>query len=480
MANSIICNQPFGMVGTNLVPIGTSDTITARLGIYIKIEQNQFDNPTTHFPSGFLANPGSASFNRSFWKELNECIFLRGGQFDLDWGLVEKETSPGNGDWFYDWTYYDFLLNTIRDLPAITGQEKKALFLITQKTFDIADGTRTMPGYMRNVGTPYQTGWPRYRRMWGYVSSSAQQGAAGQGYHWRFNEFQDGLTGNNNDGQPIYTLRDAYRAFLEAAYNRYRNHPAFAGFMNIESSPTTRVVSGNTISAAFDASEYSLSNTPPPDLKTNNRYTHFAGRLAFSKWMRGLAQDCLWVEACERDNDYVDDMTGAGATDGCLVNRIGFTAPNFHQGTNLEGIYNARINLGGKCIIVSQCQPQDMKDRYGTTPPNYWTWNQTPPAFGGNATTGQPTVSNPNPGTTLPIPNAEWVIDRTNYLSGVGPGILSYQRNLTPAPENPFNYDAFLAGMKASTRQSISSSGKVIGQCPWGGLSIANVLYPYG
>lgn len=143
-------------------------------GIYAKIEQNQFDSYTAggsltsspikrHLPEDYLTRFGNNNFPASAYYELLHYKWMRGIQIDLDWGLIEKlrtgETDATDVTKYeYNFARYDKIFEIVNGIgtKGLNGQNKKILFLITWKTFDITDGTRCQPGYLQShVGTPY-------------------------------------------------------------------------------------------------------------------------------------------------------------------------------------------------------------------------------------------------------------------------------------------------------------------------------------
>jgi len=456
-------------------------------GIYAKIEQNQFDS-TTHFP----VDPPylGTGFTRSVYSELQRYTWMRGIQIDLDWGTTESGASGG----VYDFSQYTAILDKVQDLAdydAQHGSNKRVLMLITWKTFDITDGTRVLPVHLRTTGTAYAADFPRYDRMIGYVSTTAQAGAAGRGYHYRFADCRNGLDGRiDRHGDDIYTFRTAFLAWFTAAYNAFKDHPSFAGFITIEPSPLASQAADTT--TTFNDGVQSKVEFVDAD--------HLAGRLQLLKYMRAIVTNHMIVEAPNHDTNYQKAMTMG--SDGCAANHLGFTGPNMHQGTNIPGLYNCRKYLAsvgatpGVVPVVVQCQPQDMGDTHGKTPNFWWTWSETAPYYGGKdsnenapgrpSVTGQPLTQNarigsdPTDSANWTFADGDWVIIRAfQYLRG---NILSYQRNLTAnlvsdgqggfVVGNPFNWDNFVNYMENVTTLISPNTNGSIKDDPDGGAVI--------
>ncbi len=464
-------------------------------GIYAKAERTQFES-ATHFPNGaaYLANP--EGFTQSVYYELNHYKWFRGVMVELAWGEREVLINPSDPDVFNPAKYhYDFdkiieILDTVRDLGLNNGQNKKVLLLLPWKAFSIDSADSILPGWLLTQGTKYSTvasgplqmtitnpdpppatidvniDMPRYDRLWGYKSEFNQPDVSPYGYHWRTADFRDGLNPATTDinGDPIYTLRDAYRAFMTAAYEILKDHEAFAGFILVEPPPLSPV--------STSVGEYNETN-------------HFNGRLALLKWLRQLCTKHIVVEAPNHNNKWCTRMTNptdVTGGDGCLQNHLGFTGPNMHTGQNLFGLYNARKYLAGEVPVVVQCQPQDMKSMSGNitkanttsspAPNDYWRWDKFPPDYGGVATAG-PTQGDPNTYIEAtaalnddPITDGDWVIVRARYLGG---NLLIYQRNIAAA-SNPFDWNDFVHYMQTTTSYVSPSTGVLITNDVYGGM----------
>lgn len=318
-------------------------------GIYAKAMAFMMNN--TYFPATF-----TDADTTSVYGQLNRNTWFRGVLWPVDWGAIE--TSQG----VYDWSGLDNICDVVGD-PAsskniynISGrasaQNKKVLFLVNTKTFSETAGAvdDLIPGYLQATGTAYANGMVRYHRLVGYEATQGQTGNTTQGYHLRWQYFRNGLTGNDAAGSDIYTLRDRFQAFLAALNNRYKDHPAFAGIVMTEPIP----VGTNIVDVKYGAAS--------PDY---NRDQFFDGRL---QWLKNIKQIFLTQPVIEMptfDNTYMQDMTNNGAVDGCVVNRIGLGGPNFHNGTNLQSIVNARDFAAGKVVVCNQCQGLDMDTKTG-------------------------------------------------------------------------------------------------------------------
>jgi len=445
--------------------------------------------PKIHFPSNY-ADPvdyGDNNFPLSIYWKLLHYKWLRGIQIDLLWGDVE--TSLG----VYDWDKYDNIVATVEAIgtKGLNGANKKILFLLSAtKCFSIDEASRIMPAHYLEEDTlnPYSTvadgplvihhpavgatpafdeniDMPRYHNLWGYDSPNPQPSNPGFGYHNRAADFRNGLTGNNRAGDPIYTIRNAELAFLTAFYNRYKDSPVFGGVISVEPSPPSPI---DTTTLIGGKPEYVSTE-------------HFNGRLQRLKDIKAIMADHLVIEAGTHNDTYQKKMTeaeGVSGADGCIVNRLGFTGPNFHTGTNLKGITNARRNLAGKVAVVCQCQGQDMRSMSGNID-TYWTWTYTPPTFSGvtaaGVDQGQPLTVNASDGVINndPITTGDWIVQRAWYFRA---NMLIYQY-IQVASNPDFDADAFSAYMEGTPLSSPNPIGGSIKDDPHGGLNITEPTY---
>lgn len=451
-------------------------------GWYAKIDKAQLDSngvgqtdstPRVHFPSNYLSDYGANNFPGSVYYELLHYKWFRGIQVDLFWGDIDNgDPNPAN----WNWTVYDNMFNTVEALGSkgLNGSNKKILLLISNtKTFSIADGTRILPSDLRTTGTAYSnsaTGplyiidpnanpvaphhvfidMPRYDLLWGFDSNSNQPVTSGFGYHHRAADYRLGLSGTNRNGDPIYTLRDREYAFIAAVYNRYKTYACFAGFTSVEPTPFGSA-------DVIDLSEYNFNHI-------------IAGRVQRLKDIRAMCPTCLVIEAGTHDDAYQIRMTAAAGTagaDGCIVNNLGFTGPNFHRGQNLKGIHNARLNLDNEVCIAIQCQGQDMRSMSGNIP-KYWVWNATPPNYGG-ASNGNPTTLVNAPPHLGPITDLQWAYDRAMYFKA---NLFIVQKIMTNAADTPWDWDTLVSEMNSTSITSTNPIGGLIKNDPAGGMAI--------
>lgn len=435
------------------IPPQNNDPVFAA-GIYTKLEPAQQGN-ATYFPANFT---DSEAQKDSVFGQLARKTWYRGTMYETNWG--EIETSPG----VFDWAELDHLMNTVRDLYTISGrassQDKKVLLFLTWKFFGLSATTaaKMMPPDLLTTGTAYGNGWTKYHNMWAF------NGAFSDGYQWKLENFRSGLTGNDAAGKPIYTLRDRYLAFLTALYNRYKDNPAFGGFVNTEAAGTPAILT----------SEY-------------NRSTYFGGRLQLLKDMKTILTKHFIADGCNSDNTWANDMAGSGAAiDGMIANRIAFDCPNYHLGTNstTNAIYYAMDNLANKVVIINQCQGLDQDSKTGQfrkdgVTNDVYDFLPNPPGY------GSPRATKENPGwffnsaATPPAwewithdpPNMPWVIARAQYLKT---NIFIYQHNYATtgnkgAPR--FNWADFVAAMDSNTTVLSPNTNALIQNDPNGGMN---------
>lgn len=431
-------------------------------GIWTKIEDQQ-RTQSQYCPTTYDHTLGSQA--NTVYGQLDRFTWYKGIQYPLNWGEVESKT---NGILSRSWTEPDRVMNIVGDLYVNSGrtsaQGKKVIFIISTKSFSLASITDILPDYLRTTGaTNYSNGVTRYDRAIGFTAPGT-----GDGYHIRLDDFRDGLTGNDRNGDPIYTLRDAYLAFLQAVHDRYKNHPAFGGIVTAEPTPIIDA-------EMMDASEF-------------DRNQHFAGRLRLLKYMKGIFTKHLVAEACNFDVQWVTDMTGQNATDGLAANKIAFINPNFHTGLNLRAIYNAADYLDGIVPIINSCQGLDMDSKTGQVKRtgadnDVYDFLPNPPNY------GRPRVSMENPGyvngvwTTHDPPDMPWIIHRAIYLRT---NLLMYQHNYaTVGPASRFNaprynWVDFYTAMNNNTTLLSPNTGGLIQNDPAGGMVTARPLYIAG
>lgn len=351
-------------------------------GIYTKVMPFMIGN-NTYFPTGNYNNNDSTSV----WGQLANAAWFRGLLWPVGWGSCE--TSSG----VYDYTELQRVMDMVGD-PSYAGniytvsgkasaQNKKVLILLDTKTFDSDAATvdHLIPGYLQATGTAYGNGMVRYHRLLPFETVNAQTGASVQGYHLRWQDFRSNLSGNDRAGQPIYTMRTAFMNFLTDLHNTFKDHPAFAGIVMTEPIP---VASNITNVTGTTGGEY-------------NRDQFFDGRLQWLKDLKNIFTAHPIIEMPTFDNSYMQDMTNENAPDGCIVNSLGIGGPNFHNGTNLQSIINAKDFAADKVIICNQIQGLDQDSKTG-----YFTRSNT--------------ASNPAPNDVFNFPSApNTVIENPNF-----------------------------------------------------------------
>ena len=206
-------------------------------GIYTKIMDFMLDSNTLLPTSPFVDTDTT-----SVWGQLNRNMWMKGIMWTVGWGEIEKST----GD---DWSTLDYVMDKVGnpDSPIniynISGrasaQNKKVLILLDVKSFnaDAATVDAMLPESLQATNGTYTNGMTRYHRLIAFEQTQQQTGAVTQGYHIDWQDFRKDLSGNDSAGQPIYTLRNAFQAFLTRLNNRYKNHPAFAGVVLTEPIP---------------------------------------------------------------------------------------------------------------------------------------------------------------------------------------------------------------------------------------------------
>lgn len=412
-------------------------------GQYAKLESNQtnWDMIATHnhMPNPYLPDSTLARHVDSVFGELDRKKWMRGILMDLDWGKIE--TSDG----VYDWTFVDFVMDTIRTLPKTTGQDKKVIFLIdTHSAANLDIGTllptylKTQPatngGYYKNT-----TSFPpanvnpsvnakKYDHIWCYEAGNPSVPGTPiepQGYHFNFFKFAD-AAGTN-------TFKTKFYAFLAAIATRYNNDEVLAGVMVTESAIASPFV-------AYEAG--------------NSRDANYAGRLAWLKYLKTIFTTRPVMEAVSFDRPYYRSMTDAGVTDGLIANRLSFTTANYHTGTNLN-LGNILPVLSGKVPIIMQAQGLDMRSMSGNRPQYYnWPTNPTQLLSGDGINYNDP-------------PTAQWLFDRARYFKS---NLFIIQRNYdtstNPNQQNWPKWKTFMDGAVASPNGGLLKDDQYGGMNP--------------
>lgn len=448
---------------------GTPDPDNTKFypGIYVKVMD--FMNNSTNFPATFVDTDTT-----SIYGHLNRETWFRGLLYPCDWGAIE--TSQG----VYNWTVIDNIMdmvgnpNSSKNIFNVSGRDsarnKKVLLLLNTKSFSetAAAVDDLIPGYLQATGTAYANGMVRYHRLIGFESTQGQTGAFVQGYHIRWPHFKNGLTGNDSAGAAIYTLRDAFQAFLTALNERYKNHPAFAGIVMTEPIP----VSTSIVDLKYGAASPDYSRDP-----------YFDGRL---QWLKNIKQIFTTVPVIEMptfDNPYMQAMTNNNAADGCVVNKLGIGGPNFHNGTNLQSIINAKDFAAGKVVVCNQCQPLDMDSKTGYFVRANTAQNPAPNDVFNFPSAPNTVIENPNWNSSgqlisQDVPDFQFIMDKAIYLKT---NIFIYQYEIGNSTTkttvggvtgNKYNWTDFVSDMNGTkgTNYISPNTGSSVKDDPCGGM----------
>ena len=478
----------YNVVGSSVPAVAAWDVA----GIWSKIEDYQhqtilnpgdagydpttgLDSTHTWFPLQYVSNPNSASSLASVFGQLADYTWYRGIQYTVRWGEVERSAGV------FNFAELDYVVNTVRDLYSITGKtsarNKKVQFLLSYKAFSPTAINDILPPDLQTTGAAYPNGATRYDRAMGFNSGYA--GRVVNGYAPRLQDFRAGLTGNDLNGDPIYTLRDRYYAFITAVYNRYKDNPAFGGFVNTEPTPADP-------NDFYDSSE----------LVT--RVAYFNGRLALLQKMKEIVTKHFVADASDLHNDWGVPNVSPRATEILSQNRLAFINPNYYTGLNLEAIYTAASTLSGVVPIIQSCQGLDMdsmsgffiKGGLGSAQTDIYDFIENPTAAIFNAGTnfGNPTTAiqnshmNQTTGAVITFdpPNHIWILHRARYLKA---NMLVVQHNYANvgnknAPR--FNWSEFAAAVNANTTLISPNTGGLIQNDPDGGMWNARPLYIAG
>lgn len=403
-------------------------------GVYAKIEENQMTS-STHFP----ANPLQAG---SVVRQLKDRVWMKGILVEFNLGQIN--TGAGT----YDWAFFDKLFSDIKN----NAPTKKLMILIELKIFDVDEAARILPPDLRTTDGLYGDGTTiKYHYLWNYL-----QGTPGvaKGYHLNLFQFQDGLTGNDAAGKPVYTLRNRMYDAVQAFADRYANNPdyenIFAGVMTSESASLTQ-----------QGSFISLSG----GLYPNSVNTHFKGRIAFLKKMKQIFSNRhMIMEDCNFNHDWTDVMCNASevngigtcATDGLVANKIAFTQSNYHTGTNLYGWTHIQ-QIQGEVAVVAQAQGLDQDSKSGEFA-TYYNYPDNPisgwpdSSVTNNHVTLSSVGNDPN---LIPVkqrpPDFQWEIDRANHFLATHLIVQhNYSSGLSVYGWPRYNWPDFAADMDAS------------------------------
>lgn len=417
-------------------------------GLWTKIEGYQQNN-NNWFPTNYRTNPNAAANVDTVYGQLDRFLWYKGIQYLVKWADIDNgDVNPAN----WNWGPLDTVVNMIRDLFTISGREsakfKKIMFLLSYKAFSQGAIGDILPADLQtfNAGNPYPNGATRYHYAMGFNSGAG--GNVVNGYMLRLQDFNNGLTGLDKAGDPIYTLRDRYYKFLQALYDRYKNNPAFAGFCNTEGEPN-------------DANKYYV-----PSEFTRTQW--FTGRFKLLQKAKSIFVNHFVADAISLHDDALLIPT---QQDWQTLKDYGiaFTNPNYHLGLNLQSLHPAADNLANVVPIINSCQPLDMSSKTGFTkrggslPNDVYNFLPNPPNYGQPRTA----IENPNfdaNGNLISFdpPDMPWVIHRAIYLKS---NILIYQHNYAEtgnfgAPE--FNWRDFYQAVNNNTTVISPNTGGLI------------------
>lgn len=360
-------------------------------GIYLKTNASDLNTASSanHVWTPYPYDPSDSNtaHKNSLFGKLDRKKWFRGLTILASWNKIETSQGAYNTDWL------DKIFDTVAGLQRANGQNKKIILYLKFRTFDIGAPDSILPNYLMTQSVTTNGGnykdpvlYPlgqnppvnakRYDNCWAYEGyyDSAPTVLKVKGYNFACYKFV---------GAGTNTLKTRFTEFIDFLASKYLNHPAFGGIHPTESSIGTPFVS------YYDG---------------NSRNAHYTGRFEMMKIMRSKFPGKLVAEAINADNQYYHDLSDAGVTDGLIANRIAFTTPDCHLGTNMN-VENARTVLAGKLPIVHQIQPLMMKSRTGNRP-TYWDWPNNPTV----RLNGDGILNND------PTPSAPWIIQRAQYL----------------------------------------------------------------
>lgn len=400
-------------------------------GIYLKTNASDlnFTSAANHTWTPYPYDPSDSNtaHKNSLFGLLDRKKWFRGLAILISWDKIE--TSEG----VYQTGWLDKIFDTVAGLQRATGQNKKILLYQNFRTFDVGVPDSILPAYMRTqptanggyykdpVSFPPGANPPvnakKYDHCWcylGYYDANPTLQVV-KGYNFSFYKFA---------GADSNILKTRLYAYLTHIANKYKNHPAFGGMFPTESSIGTPYISY---------------------LDGNSRNAHYQGRFNVMKKIRELLPGKLVAEAINADNTYYHDLSDAGVTDGLIANRIAFTTPDCHTGTNMN-LNNARLVLAGKVPIVHQIQPLMMKSKSGNRP-TYYDWPNNPTTV----LNGDGILNND------PTPSAQWVMDRAQWLKSTH---FIYQHMMESNPAL-IDWPAFQAWMDTSIYANDPAGGMI-------------------
>ncbi len=417
---------------------GGTTTVAWDPGQVSKVEQYQYNEAMVanhaHMPNPY--QPNNAAHADTVFGELDRLQWLRGIQISAEWGKIEK--TPG----VFTWTFLDFIFDTVRGLTRATGQNKKVFLLLDimhpaslgipadNLPADLLTQPSANGGYYKDpvAFPPAQTNpivnARKFDHCWCYEAPDPSVGGATMPRGYNFNCFKFTAAAGTN------VLKTRFYAFLEALAAKYGNDPVCGGFIVTEAAI-------NQVFVGYAAG--------------NSRDNHYAGRVEILKYFKSLVPN-RWVAECVNfDPQYYTDMTSAGAVDGLVANKLGFTTPNIHTGINLR-LGNINPVLDGKVPIVMQVQPLDMRTMSGNR--DYYNWPTAP------AQVLQSDGTNYND-----PPTNQWMMNRIQYFNS---NYVVFQRNYGTEEPNRISWPKW----------KIFMNGSIYANDPTGGMNTTKPQFP--
>jgi hypothetical protein len=403
---------------------GAGDTVDYYPGQYARLEpgQHNFDLVANHVHMPYPYSSTSTSHAGTFWREAETYPWLTGAVLELSWGKIE--ISEG----VYDLDFYDAVFNTFRGFAT----PKRVMFLLNMRHLKVGPIEDFIPAYLQTMpaGVNVSNGESHYKNTTTYPlnpTSGAIQNAIKYDHVWACaGRYDSALTTQTFKGYNFNmhkfaasagtnTLKTRFYAFLEVLADRYADEPLFGGFVGTESatgeilstingSVTTTYEDGNSIRKTYE------------------------GRFEIVKKIKSLFPNKIMAECVNFDPQYYDELTGTGATNGLIKNRLAFSTANLHIGKNLL-LGNINAVMKGNVPVVMQVQPLDQRTATGNQP-SWYDWKPEPPNYGNPTTpiTGYTTTNTSTAWDDPPTP--AWMWERIKYFNA---NMVIYQRNIGTA-----------------------------------------------